>query len=449
MAFDNIANVTMALQTTATSVAGFSTPLFLTAHRRYTDRVRSYSTLAEVADDFEVTDNAYVAAQTFFSANPKPDSFKVGRIAADALFDVGEVAEDVVFAIELGVNENGTSPVSYTALAADDEEAVVDALILAIDALYDDELIVTKVGSGATTQLSIVPATSSDNFVLGELTNLTVALTISETAVQAKNAAEDVDSDFFWVTSELKDETSVLALASDTAATNRHYITSSSDTDSLVAIVGTPTDTLGQLSEFGYERVSAIFHQDDDRFPELGVISEFTTVEPGTKDYYAKAIEGFGASRNPDTGAKLTSTEQDALIARNVNAIVTQGGVDIFVKGLAFSGNQLSNLVFRDFYVARLNEGYTAWRIARNKIPFDQTGIDSAESVFRTISNRYLSTPERAHAIESYVTNFPRVSDVSFNDKSNGLLRAVATVYLTGSIFTVDLDGVLTYNANF
>lgn len=448
MAYDNIANISIELQTTATSVSGFSVPLFLTTHSRFTERVRSYEGLEQVAEDFEVTDNAYIAAQSFFGSDPKPDSLKIGRIQASAIFDIGPVAEDVQFSIDLAVNENTTSPVTYTALLADDEEAVVDAFITAIDALYSSELTTTKIGSGATAQLSI--EVIGDNiFVLGDLVNMSVALTAEETAVQAKNECVAVDPDFYWITYEGKDETNILALAADTSATERRFTTSLSDVSNLTALSELSTDIGAKLKDAGYERVDAIYHHEADKFPELAMISEFTTVEPGTKDYYAKSLAGFGYSRNADTLLRLSSTEQDNLIARNMNAIVTQGGINIYVKGLSFSGNQLSNLVFRDFLTARLREAYIAWRVNRNKIPFDQVGIDSAESVFRSVCDRYVSTQQRPHAISTYVPNFPRVEDVSFNDKANGLLRAVATIYLTGSIFSVDLDGILTYDANF
>src|SRR5690606_35533313 len=121
-------------------------------------------------------------------------------------------------------------------------------------------------------------------------------------------ACEDVDNDFYWVTTEFKDESNILALAANTEATLRHYVSSLSSVDNLVAIGSPPSDTYGKLDELGYERSSGIYHQDADNYPELGMIARFAIYEPGTMDYYAKTLPGFGVARNSDTGAILTSS---------------------------------------------------------------------------------------------------------------------------------------------
>src|SRR5690606_28226794 len=141
----------------------------------------------------------------------------------------------------------------------------------------------------------------------------------------------------------------------------------------------------------GYERSSGIYHQDAENYPELGMIARFAIYEPGTMDYYAKTLPGFGVARNSDTGAILTSSEQAALVSRNVNSIVNEGGQAVFKMGYSFSGNQLLEIVFRDFYAARLTEAFQNWRINKKRIPYNQKGIDSAESVFLGVTERYKS----------------------------------------------------------
>lgn len=448
MAYPDIATINISLDTLAASAATFGTPTFLAAHKAFIEVVRSYGSLEEVVEDFDENSSVYRAARSFFSPTPKPQEFKVGRVKADALFSIGDVAENVDFSIGLGVNENATAPVTYTAQAGDDAEAVVDALIIAIDALYSSELTTTKIGSGNTAQLSISPVSGND-FVLGTMLNVTVALTATETAVEAKNNVAAVDPEFFWVTSEFKDQTNVLALAADTEAEERIYAVSLADTDSLEALLDPTTDTSGLLKDAGYQRTFGVFHQDADDFPELAIIARFTYDEPGTIDWYAKTIPGFGVSRNPDTGSALTTTELTALSDRNVNYIVSEGGLAIFKKGITFSGNTLMEVVFRDFYAARLREGFQTWRINKKRIPYTQRGIDSAENVFRSITERYVSTEDRPHAIEDYVPKFPTIDEVSFSDKSAGILTASADIYMAGAIFSVVMNGTLTYNNSF
>ena len=276
-----------------------------------------------------------------------------------------------------------------------------------------------------------------------------MTLTTTETAVDAKVACLEEDEQFYFVTSEYRDQTNVLALAANVEADTRLYFVALADQNILTALVDSPADSFGLLKNSSYERTHGLFSDEaTTSYPELAEIGKFTTTEVGTIDWYAKSI-GVSASKNPATGKNLSSTHQNYLISRNASAIVPEGGVNILKMGYTFSGHKIGEIHFRDFYASRLKEGFQSWRINKNKIPYDQTGIDSAESVFRSVTERYVSTQDRPHAIQSYVTNFPRREDVSFNDIANNVLNASATIYLTGSIFTVVLDGVLTYDAEF
>ena len=200
MAYPNIATVNLTLLTSAVSSANFGTPLFITLHRNFTERVREYNSADDVLEDFAETSPAYKAAQAFFSPTPKPSAFKIGRQAGNVVLTVsGAVAEDAVFGVYLGVNSNTTTLTSYTADADDDVEDVVDALVASLSGLYAGTLTVTKVGTGLSSTISIVPV-ATNNFVIGELVEMTAAITASETVTEAKQAITDVDPDYYFVT---------------------------------------------------------------------------------------------------------------------------------------------------------------------------------------------------------------------------------------------------------
>lgn len=451
MAFPNIATVNLTLLTSAVASANFGTPMFITTHRNFIERVREYNSADDVLEDFGVSSAAYKAAQAFFSPTPKPSAFKVGRQAADVSLAIsGAVAEDDVFGLYISSGTNTTALVSYTAVDGDDVEEVVDELVASLDSLFGSTLTITKVGTGGASTIRIVPDAVLNNFAIGELVNLTMTLTASETIVEAKAAITEEDSDYYFTTSQYRDSTNVLALANAVEAEERMYFVASGESASLGVLPDSPTDVLGLLKAENLSRTATLFHHTaaSGEYPELSYIGRFCTYEPGTIDWYAKNL-GISVSLNPLTGTRVSSTQQNNLQARNASAVVLEGGQPIIKMGYVVDGEKIDNIRFRDFYAARLREAYQNWRINSNKIPFDQIGIDSAESVFRSVSERYVSTPDRPHAITSYVTNFPRREDVSFADVSAGTLRAQATVYLTGSIFTVVLDGVLTYDAEF
>lgn len=86
MAYSEISKVAIALQTSGVTRQGFGTLLFLTddVEAGFTERVRSYTSAQQVAEDVDVgtLSSAYQAALAHFSPTPSPAIFKIGRIAS-------------------------------------------------------------------------------------------------------------------------------------------------------------------------------------------------------------------------------------------------------------------------------------------------------------------------------------------------------------------------------
>lgn len=450
MAFLPIATVNLALLTTAVSRDNFGTPLFLTVHRAYNERVRSYQSAEDVATDIGSGTPAHRAAVTYFSQIPRPRTLKIGRVAANVTFTPENVAEDSVYTINLAVNSNVTSPVSYTANDTDTAQTVVETLVGLINSVYEDQIVASLVGTGVNSQLLITPFSADFNFVYDGLINLFPTFTVTETAVAARQAADGEDADYAFVTSEFRNETEVIALSSDTQATERMYFFTNYDANTLTPEGPIAVDIPAKIKNLSNSRTVWVYGDvNNDTYPELGVIGRFSTKEPGTIDWFAKQIANAGQSRNPANGRLLNSTEQDYVRSRNGNAFVSEGGIVIFKSGVTITGEKIDNIRVRDFLSARLREGLTNWRINKDKIPYDQVGIDSAQSVVESILQRYVSTPERPHAVSRFELNFPAREQVSFANVAEGLLEATGTIYLTGSIFNVVFDGVVTFDAEF
>lgn len=450
MAYPAIATVNLTLLTTVVSQANFGTPLFLTVHKAYNERVRSYQNVEDVAQDIGVGTPAHLAAQSYFGQSPKPATFKVGRIAANAIFGLENVEVGATYTVGLAVNGNVTLPITYVAITDDTAEDVVDALVTQVNIAYEDQLTASRIGTGGASQLSIVPDSSEFNYVIGDLENLFPTFTTTESVVQARQSASDEDSDFAFVTSEYKTQSEIVSLSSDTQATERLFAFSSFDPLVLTPLLTSSTDTPAVIHNLGNDRTFWVFGDNlASEYPELGVIGRFSTYEPGTVDWYAKVIAGAGISRNPLTGKALTSTEQDYVRARDGNAFVSEGGIVIFKDGITITKQTIDNSRFRDFLSARLREGITNWRINKLKVPYTQACIDSAQSVVDAILQNYVSTPDRVHAIQRYTLLFPRRNRVSRANLVNGLLEASGTIYLAGSILNVIFDGVITFDADF
>lgn len=81
---DNIVQVFITRQTTQIDIAAFDIPLLLVemddTDTGFTDRVRTYTSLEEVADDLSVTHKGYLMAQKLLSGQVKPATFKIGKV---------------------------------------------------------------------------------------------------------------------------------------------------------------------------------------------------------------------------------------------------------------------------------------------------------------------------------------------------------------------------------
>ncbi|HAV77035.1 MAG TPA: hypothetical protein DCX53_06750 [Anaerolineae bacterium] len=79
MPLRDIVDVFIDRQTRAVSRVGFGTPLFVGETQNFSERVRTYSSIDGVAEDFALTDPEYLMALAAFSQSPSPVRVKIGR----------------------------------------------------------------------------------------------------------------------------------------------------------------------------------------------------------------------------------------------------------------------------------------------------------------------------------------------------------------------------------
>lgn len=94
---DDIVNVQISRETETVERANFGIPLFLVEVKTVDTRVKSYSNIDAVADDYAATDTAYKMASAAFSQEIRPNRIKIGQKAD---------AETYVQALQAIVNED-------------------------------------------------------------------------------------------------------------------------------------------------------------------------------------------------------------------------------------------------------------------------------------------------------------------------------------------------------
>lgn len=92
--------VTVTRQDNFPTIQGFGTPLIVTDETtgpiNSATRTKVYSTMDEVSADWDATDEAYKAAATMFSQNPRPLQIKIGFRGTDTGADIADELDAIV-----------------------------------------------------------------------------------------------------------------------------------------------------------------------------------------------------------------------------------------------------------------------------------------------------------------------------------------------------------------
>jgi hypothetical protein len=186
MPLSDIVDVVITRQTQTVTEAGFGIPMILGANVRFSDLIRFYADMDEVAADFDPSDLEYIAAQDIFSQEISPPQIAIGRRQVD----------DVTISVE-------------TAMTAED-------YILTIDG---EEISVT---STSTTTFSVVNLNA--NLVTGNR----IAVTVDGVEVGTVTAVINFDSDFVALNS-------IVATINGVAMSPDTFLTDQATTIALVA----------------------------------------------------------------------------------------------------------------------------------------------------------------------------------------------------------------------
>lgn len=125
MPLSDIVNVIITRQTPNITEAGFGIPMILGTNVAFLERIKYYSSIADVALDFNADSLEYVAAQDVFSQTISPNLLAIGKRAVDTLnIDVITGMADVTYTVSVNgvdatVSSTTTATYSQVTLDAD------------------------------------------------------------------------------------------------------------------------------------------------------------------------------------------------------------------------------------------------------------------------------------------------------------------------------------------
>lgn len=445
-----IVNVDITLNTAGTTREGFGLPLFLASTDNFEERVRGYTSLTEVAEDFDENSAAYKAAKQLWSQTPKVTQLYIGRRAMQYTVSIPDsVTESADYSLTVAVRGGVSQPFQYTSQSEDTAEKVLQQLKTQIEAepSVKDLVTVNVTGAGGSATMVITKAGDND-FVKVTTTAQTVSIasTTADTASTALAAIEAYSTDWYFIAAEDRTQQFVLAMASEIQARKKIFFTANSDVAALQGTeLASANDVPAQLAKSQYTRTVCLWHHTAaEDYPEMAYIAYGAPYDAGSIAWGNAQLTGVAASLQPSNQRPLTSIQKSALDARHCNFIDLDGGVPVVRRGITSGGEWIDIIRGVDWLESDLKTSLRDLLINQKggKITYDDTGITRIRQVIETSLQRAVNR----NFLSSYTVNVPKASQVALADKKARILKDVTFAgILAGAILDVDLKGTVAY----
>lgn len=365
----DIVEVTITRETASIDTAAFNIPAILATFTNFAERARTYTSITEVGADFSSTSNAYLMAQAMFSGDIRPPSIVIGRRQVDEVTLTPVVANTQTYTVTI-------NDVDYTYTS--DADATAAEITAGLDTAIGTPTGITVTDNTGT--LTVEVTTPGAAWSISVSSNLTqVNTTPTETWVEALEAAEAENNDWYALTAETHIEADILSLAGAIEARSKIYGTSTQDT---TVSTTSATDIASKLSDLNYKRTFIVYLPTaDTQFPECVWIGSQLPEVPGSNDWDLKQGSGI-------TVSSLTSTQKTNLRNKNCNFFIRKAGLEIFQDGNMVNGSPIDEQIFLDWIVARLEESVFFRMVNSKKIPFTRTGATIIEADIRTVMSQ-------------------------------------------------------------
>lgn len=439
---DQIIKVTITRNTTTPTQVGFGTPLLFTADPKLnpvagkewgSERVRAYSSLEGVAEDFDPLTNTYAMARTEFSQNPAPSIVKVGRrenlspqaatftpVDTTENATVGFTLNGLVIAVTNGAAETVASIV--TALAAETPPA---------------GWTFTDPTPGTSTELDIDGPAAGDVGIFAAPVGGDIADVTADAGIAADIlAVEAYDNDWYAVQMDSASLDEVEGLATEIEALEKLYLARSVDTDVPDLASGVDVTSIGAILKASALDRTAVFYTESGDFLDAGMAGRALPTAPGSITWAYKTIAGV-------TADSFNATQILNLEAKDVNFNTTIAGVNVTRYGTVASGEYIDVMRGADWLKARIQERIYALLVNNEKVAYTDAGIQSIRG--EILAQMTIAVAQGFLAADPPPTcTVPLAAQVNAADKGNRILRNVVfRATLAGAIHKVEIVGEL------
>lgn len=420
---DDVVRVVIYDESTAIATASFQYPLVLTTHTNFSERTRTYTSIAEVGTDFPSTSNTYLIAQKLFGQTSvlgaPPPAVIVGRRQVDSVTAAITAVNNTAYTVTI----NGI-PYTYTSDASATAAEIAAGLDTAVGTVAGINFDVTA-GS-----FTVSPVTPGAEWSVTASSNITLANAAStESWVEALEEVEQENDTWFLLIAETQVTAEQEALSDAIQAREKIYGLSSADP---VAPTTGVTDIGAILNAKSAGRTFGVYLPSaPTEYPEAAWAGSQLAVTPGNNDWDFKRAVGV-------TVSKLSSTAKVNLKAKSWNYYTAKGGVNIFMNGDMFDGKPIDVQIGKDWLKARLQEGIYGRIINSLKIPMTDSGLVIVENEIRSV----LSLAESNLLIDrGWTVSTPSVLSIPTNLRAQRAAGVfVIRGRLQGSVRSVDIE---------
>lgn len=429
MSLDQIVNVQVTRQTAAITQAGFGTPLILGPNAEFAQtEIRTYTTLAAVAEDFATSDAEYVMANKLFSQTPRPERIKIGKTSV-AVAQLVTITPNVVNEFEYSVTIDGTE---YT--FESDVDAVNTEIVAGLLALINADT-GAKVTASGTTTLILTADDAGVPFTYEVGTNLTAVLTNANNGIAEDiQKAIDADNDWYFLLTTATTDAVVEVAAATIEALKKQYLFINADSDVRTSAAD---DIVSKLQDKSYFRTSVFYTGTIADRGEAGWVGRVAPLDPGSETWAFKTIAG-------QTVDKWTDAQIEFLKGKNANYYIQVAGINVTQLGKTVGGEYIDIIRFIDWVVARIQERIFRDFALEDKIPFTDGGIAVIEGRIKSVMEDGVTVGGIASS-DDYTVTVPKASAVPVNDKANRILTGVKFQFTAaGAIHATNIQGTVT-----
>lgn len=434
------------------------------------ERIRYYSSMTAVAQDFPDVDNEVnKAATSYYAQTPRPRDFLVGLIAGTptkaALQGVAPATLPTLQAI---TNGGATIPIDGTNVVLAGVNLATATTFPLVASIIQTAIQVTRPGatctyvgglfvitSGTTGQTSRVLGATAESATLATSLGILAAQnpvivpgSDVDSPAYAATQCEQTNNSFYGVVigSEYADTAAVLDMADWVEARPKVFFNTTNDA---VVLTNANTGTItAQLKNKSLKKTLSIYSAVPGDFAGASVAGRAFTVNfEGTNTtitlMYKKMPTINAVDLNPTQRANMDRINCNAFLNVSGNSFFAEskmadGGFFDTVHGLAWLQNRIETDVFNLLYTSN------------TKVPYDDTGVSMIiakvdQGLRQGVRNGLIApgnTTDGTYLENGYVINYVPVRDVSAADKGNRIYRGITFIAVgAGAIHRVIITG--------